>query len=432
MCSTTPFSQEAERNANSRSRHTDIRNRSCDKTFPFDFSFSLSLALLSRSLTLFHLYLYLALSVAQTLPLPLSPPLLSIFSSRFLSFFSHNHSLTLSDSLHLSPSLFLSRPLTHSIRITSYLFFSLSLLFPLSLCFCLFVPFSLSRLTGRPSRWRNSSPLAASRRQTLSHPAASFVAVICVSHPRWRPPADGVPARQASLRPCSRLAASSPRGPERRPPVAVRNRRPPGASIGFIHGGRPWGLVYDGHPPRPRLRHPIPPRPRAAPPAGVPRGRPVASFAAAVRAVSSATDSPRGKRPPRSCSRRAAPSPPRPIPLLQGAGAVSPRGKSATGVPGPSSGLVRGGRRSVRRRRHDCKDGSGTLNARASGTTSRLQTVSTGAEMAAVTTVVRQEEHKALTWQPMTWTIRYINRITAIGRYISARLAAPRSYPQYT
>ena len=127
-------------------------------------------------------------------------------------------------------------------------------------------------LTERPSRWRNSSPSAASRRQTPSRPAAWFVAVICVSHPRWRPPADDIPPRQASPRPRSRLAAPSPRGPEPRPPAAVRDRHPPGTSNGFVRGGRPRGLVYDGHPPRPRSRHapPYPPATRS----GAPCGRP--------------------------------------------------------------------------------------------------------------------------------------------------------------
>ena len=174
-------------------------------------------------------------------------------------------------------------------------------------------------LTERPSRWRNSSPSAASRRQTLSRPATSFVAVICVSHPRLRPPADGVPPRQASPRPHSWLAAPSSRGPEPRPPVAVRDRRSPGASNCFVRGGRPRGLVNDGRDLVRATRHPIPPRPGAAPPAGVPRGRPVALFAAASCAVSSATVPPHGRRPPRPRSQRAAPSPPRPIALLQGA-----------------------------------------------------------------------------------------------------------------
>ena len=199
-------------------------------------------------------------------------------------------------------------------------------------------------LTERPSRWRNSSPSAASRRQTPSRPAAWFVAVICVSHPRWRPPADDVPPRQASPRPRSRLAAPSPRGPEPRPPAAVRDRHPPGTSNGFVRGGRPRGLVYDGHPPRPRSRHapPYPPATRS----GAPCGRPPEPSSGLVRG-----GRPRGlvrdEFPPRKTFPATSFAAGGPIPSPthpSAAGSGVPGGSPRRASPGPSIGLVRGGR----------------------------------------------------------------------------------------
>ena len=62
--------------------------------------------------------------------------------------------------------------------------------------------------------------------------------------------------------------------------------------------------------------------------------------------------------------------------------------------------------RSGQWRRHGCESGSGTPNAKASDTISRLP-MNTSAEKATATAVARQEEREVLTWQPMPWTVKY-------------------------
>ena len=157
-----------------------------------------------------------------------------------------------------------------------------------------------------------------------------------MSHLRWRPPVDGVPPRQASPRPRSRLAAPSPRSPEPRPPVAVRDRRPPGASNGFVRGVRLRGLVYDSHPPRPRSRH----APRATLSPHDPERRPPRASPGAVQwpclRRPAARSRPRRFPPtegvPRDLGRSGRPHP-LPAPSLC-CRERRPRGKFAAGVPG--------------------------------------------------------------------------------------------------
>ena len=172
------------------------------------------------------------------------------------------------------------------------------------------------------------------------HPSSGYV---CGSHPRvsptmtsprgWRSPVADIPA--------ALFTAGGPIPPPAARsdvPVAVRNRHPPGASNGFVCGGRLRGLVRNGRRPRPRSRWAATSSPTLSPrdPERRPRGRHPGPSSGLVRG-----GRPRGlvrdgfpsrKAFPRPRLRRAAQSPPLPIPLLQGT--ASPRGTSAAGVPG--------------------------------------------------------------------------------------------------
>ena len=131
LCSTTLFSQDAEYNAKSQSRHKGenrqvialATNLSLSISLLISLSLALSLALLSRSLAFFS---FSSLSLSHSIcssdgpSIPLSFPLsVSVYLLLSVSLsFSHNHSLSRSDSLI---SLFLSHELAHSIRITSHI-----------------------------------------------------------------------------------------------------------------------------------------------------------------------------------------------------------------------------------------------------------------------------------------------------------------------
>ena len=137
LCSTTLFSQDAECNAKSQSRHTGWRESPRNKllfdtSFSFDFSsyrsFALSLCSLSLSRSFISVSISLYLLLRWSLYPSLFPSLYYVCLSPPLDFslFTHNHSLTRSDS-----PLFLFIPPTHSLDPhCSSLFLSFLFLFP--------------------------------------------------------------------------------------------------------------------------------------------------------------------------------------------------------------------------------------------------------------------------------------------------------------